>query len=408
MPLKRFVADLEARVAEIDAAGTAKSSEVVVTAVSPPEGERGARVQLAGRGERPFFRMNSNSYLGLSIRPELMAAEEQASRDLGVGPGAVRFISGTYATHVALEQRLAAFHGREDCLITSAAYTAVLGVIVSLTTPETIILSDELNHNCIINAMKLARPRAKRVFPHLDLGALERHIEAAKGECEALVVVTDGVFSMRGDYAPLDDMAAIIAKHNDAFSRDIVFVVDDSHGVGAYGSTGRGTAELCGTDGVDILVATLGKAFGVNGGYVVSDASVIRYLRETNPFYIYTNPITPGEAAAALASVELVDSPDGRALVDRLSQVTTRFQEGLLSLGFETIESPHPVVPLVLRDTDRTNRITAYLLEEGVMATGLSYPVVPRGDELIRFQMSADMTDTDIDWVLGILSRFEG
>ncbi len=408
MSLSRFENALDARVAGIDEAGTAKAHENVTVGVKRAADGRGPRFLLDGAGDRRFVRMNSNSYLGLSLREDILAAEEDGARRFGVGPGAVRFISGAYEPHVALERRLAAFHGREDCLITSAAYTAMLGVVVSLVTPETVILSDELNHNCIINAMKLARPKAKRIYPHLDLAAMEREIEAAKGTCDAMLVITDGVFSMRGDYAPLDEIADIVRRHDDAFPRNIVLLVDDSHGVGAYGATGRGTEELCGTDGVDIVVATLGKAFGVNGGYVATSRSVIRFLRETNPFYIYTNPITPSEACAALAAVEVVDGPDGRALLSHLGEMTRRFERGLVELGFETIPSPHPVVPLVVRDTDRTNAIVAHLKDNGVLATGLSYPVVPRGDELIRFQISADMTAADIDSVLGVLGAYPG
>jgi len=404
MPLDRFNAALDGRVAEIDAAGTSKANENVTVGVTPAADGRGPRFLLEGHGEKPFIRMNSNSYLGMGLRRELLEAEERAARDYGVGPGAVRFISGTFEPHVALERRLAEFHGREASLITSAAYTSVLGVITSLCTPETIILSDELNHNCIINAMKLARPKGKRIYAHNDMAQLEAQLEAIKGECDNVVVVTDGVFSMRGDYAPLDAISDLVARHDDAFARNIVLVVDDSHGVGAYGATGRGTEELTGAAGVDILVSTLGKAFGVNGGYVVSDASVIRFLRETNPFYIYTNPITPSEAAAAKTAVDLLDSDTGRDLLAHLAEMTRRFEAGLVALGFETIPSPHPVVPLVVRDTDKTNALVAHLKSNGVLSTGLSYPVVPRGDELIRFQVSADMTAGDIDAVLEVLA----
>ncbi|MFC1707911.1 aminotransferase class I/II-fold pyridoxal phosphate-dependent enzyme [Planctomycetota bacterium] len=389
----------------MDRAGTAKGEETVVLGVRPAEGERGPRFLLRGAGEKEFIRMNSNSYLGLALRPELLHAEEEAARRYGVGPGAVRFISGTYAPHVELEEAVARFHGRDACMITSAAYTSVLGVIVSLTTPRTIILSDELNHNCIINAMKLARPLGKKIFPHLDLNEFEAQIEASVGEADGLLVVTDGVFSMRGDFAPLKEMAEIVRRHNDRFPRDIVLVVDDSHGVGSYGRTGRGTEEVTGATSVDVIVATLGKAFGVNGGYTVADARIIRYLREKNPFYIYTNPITPSEAAAALTAVTLLQSEEGGGLLAHLLEMTQRFEKGLLDLGYETIPSEHPVVPLLVRDTARTNRMVRGLRDHGVLATGLSFPVVPKGDELIRFQVCADHTPHDIDSVLGVLKE---
>jgi glycine C-acetyltransferase len=351
--------------------------------------------------------MNSNSYLGLAFRNDILRAEEYGAEQYGVGPGAVRFISGTYDVHTKLEKRLATFHGREDCMITSAAYVCVMGVIATLTTPETYIVSDELNHNCIINSMKLARPKEKKVYPHLDMAKLEDLLSKAVGHCENVIVVTDGVFSMRGDYAPLNEIQSIIKRYNDGFPNDIVFVVDDSHGVGALGDTGRGTEELTRAGKVDILVATLGKAFGVNGGYVVSSKPVIQFLREKNPFYIYTNPITPSEAAAALKALDILESPEGPKLLKLLHDLTARFEKGLTDRGFETISSPHPVVPLMVRDTEKTTKMVKYLRDNGVLATGLNYPVVPKGEQLIRFQINADHTEQDIDAVLNVLGRFK-
>ena len=407
MPLDKFSSALLAEINTLNEAGTAKGPEKVVVSIIKASGDKGPRFLLEGYGDKQFLRMNANSYLGLSLRSDLLQAEEKGARAFGVGPGAVRFISGTYEPHVALENRLAAFHNRSGCMITSAAYTSVLGVIVSLVTSETMIISDELNHNCIINAMKLARPKGKKIYKHLDLAQFESQIEESVGQCENVMVITDGVFSMRGDYAPLDQIADICRKHNDRFERGIVFLVDDSHGVGAYGATGRGTEELCGADGVDIIVATLGKAFGVNGGYIVSDATVIQYLREKNPLYIYTNPITPSEAAAAFRSVEILDSDEGQRLLSHLAAMTKKFEQGLVDLGYETIPSPHPVVPLMVRDTDKTTQLVGFLRENGILATGLNFPVVPHGDQLIRFQVSADHTAYDIDYALEVLGMFE-
>lgn len=408
MPLDRFVNDLKAQVAELESAGTAKGAEHVVTAVIRPTGEKGPRVKLQGHGDKEFVRMNSNSYLGMALREKILKAEEAGTARYGAGPGAVRFISGTYVPHVELEKKLAAFHGREDCMITSAAYTSVLGVVSTLTTPETIIISDELNHNCIINAMKLARPKAKKIYKHLNMAELEDQVKASVGQCDNLLVITDGVFSMRGDFAPLKEISDIAKKYNDQFPRDIVVIVDDSHGVGAIGETGRGTEELTGADGVDILVATLGKALGINGGYVVSRKAVIHYLREKNSFYIYTNPITPSETTASIGSLELLDSSEGLKLLQHLAAMTRKFEQGLIDLGYETLSSPHPVTPLMLRDTERTTKCVTFLRENGVLATGLNYPVVPKGDQSIRFQVCADHTPYDIDYVLGVLEKFKG
>ncbi len=407
MSLNKFSIELQNNLDELYKSGTAKGAEQVVVKVNKSTGEKGPRFFLEGHGDKEFIRMNANSYLGMSLRDDVVKAEEEAALSFGVGPGAVRFISGTYKVHTDLEKKLAEFHKREDCMLTSAAYTSVLGVISTLTTPETIIISDELNHNCIINSMKLARPKAKKIYTHLDMNMLEEQIKDSIGQCETIIVITDGVFSMRGDYAPLDKIANICKKYNDKFPKDIVFVVDDSHGVGALGATGGGTEELCNADGIDILIATLGKAFGVNGGYIVSNKTVITYLREKNSFYIYTNPITPSEAAAAYKSIEILQSSEGAQLLKHLSKMTKKFENGLVDLGYETIPSEHPVVPLMVRDTEKTIALVKYLRDNGILATGLNFPVVPQGDQLIRFQVSADHTEFDIDYVLNVLKEFK-
>ncbi len=407
MPLDRLNDALAHHVATLEENGTAKGAEAVVVEVIQPQGERGPRFRLEGEGERAFIRMNSNSYLGLSLVPAVVRAEEEATAHWGAGPGAVRFISGTYAPHVELEQRLAAFHGREAAMIFSSAYATVLSTIVPLTDERTVLISDELNHNCIINAMRLARPAHKAVYPHNDVSGLERALEEATGKGERAIVVTDGIFSMRGDHAPLAEIADVCRRFDERFAENVVLVVDDSHGVGAFGQTGRGTEEYTGAR-CDVLVGTLGKAFGVNGGYVTSDAQVIRYLRETSPMYIYSNPITVGEAAAAQQALALVDSAEGRERLERLRSLTRRFEQGLLDAGFETIPGEHPVVPLMVRDTARTRALIRHLRASGVLATGLTYPVIPRGDEEIRFQVNADHTVADIDQVLATLADFEG
>jgi len=219
-------------------------------------------------------------------------------------------------------------------------------------------------------------------------------------------VVTDGIFSMRGDHAPLVEIEAVVRKFDARFSENAVLVVDDSHGVGAFGPTGRGTEEFTGCPPVDLLVGTLGKAFGVNGGYVAGPQTLIDYLRETSMMYIYSNPITPAEAAAAKVAVDILDSPEGGRLLAHLRAMTAKFEKGLIDLGFETIRGEHPVTPLVVRDTPKTQALVKHLFAHGILATGLSYPVVPKGDEEIRFQVSADHTAKDIDTVLDALKSF--
>ncbi len=408
MPHDRLDASLGAQLAELEHAGTAKGTEAVVTAALPPHGEHGPRFHLDGEGDREFIRMNSNSYLGMSLRPEVIEAEEGAVGRYGAGPGAVRFISGTYAPHLELEARLAAFHRRESGMIFSAAYAAIMGTLVPLITKETVVISDALNHNSIINTMRLSRPLDKAIYPHVDMRALEDAVETAKASAQRALVITDGIFSMRGDHAPLAEIMEIAARHDADFEENCIVLVDDSHGVGAFGATGRGTEEYCDSPPADILVGTLGKALGVNGGYVVGSDALVRFLRESAPMYIYSNPITPSEASAATRAVDLLDSGLGRRLLQNLRELTSRFQQGLADLGLETIPGEHPVVPLMIRDTERTRATVEHLYEHGVLATGLAYPVVPRGDEEIRFQVNADHTETDIDTVLTILARMSG
>ena len=404
MPVDRLNETLSQKVAELTAAGTAKGAELVVTGVETAAGASGPRFELRGSPGKAFIRMNANSYLGLGLHPEVIRAEEETARRFGAGPGAVRFIAGTYAPHVALEEALAAFHGRDEGMIFSSAYAAIVSTLTSLIDGNTVVISDELNHNCIINAMRLARPAAKSIYPHLDMGALGDALDQAKGSAQRALVVTDGIFSMRGDHAPLDEIMEIARTHDDDYPENVVVVVDDSHGVGAFGATGRGTEEYTSSPPCDVLVGTLGKALGVNGGYVVSGTPVIGFLRESAPMYIYSNPITPGEAAAAHTALSILDSEEGRGLLAHLRTLTARFEEGLVSLGYEVIPGEHPVVPLMVRDTEETRRLVEHLFASGVLATGLTYPVVPRGSEEIRFQVNADHTAGDIEAVLGVLA----
>ncbi len=404
MPLDRLRELLAKDIDALEQQGLLKSRESVIAAVIPPAAGLGPRYLLQGEGERPFLRMNSNGYLGMSLRAEVLAAEEEAVRVFGAGPGAVRFIGGTYAPHVALEQRLAQFHDREAVMLFSSAYAAVMGTLPALISAETVIFSDALNHSCIINAMRLAQPREKHIYRHLDMQDLEDGLRRAARRCRRAIIVTDGIFSMRGDHAPLDRIVELARRYDPLFAENVVVMVDDSHGVGAFGATGRGTEEYTGSGKVDVLVATLGKALGVNGGYVAASRVVVDYLREKAPFYIYSNPITPGEAAAAAKALELLDSPVGERLLERLRRLTRRFEQGVITLGLETIAGEHPVVPVMIRDTPRTLGLIRHLQARAILATGLAYPVVPRGDEEVRFQISADHTETDIDEVLTALS----
>ena len=408
MTSQRLEQVLSAELDAMAAAGTLKGRETVLAGVVPASGDKGPRYRIAGEGDRPFLRMNSNGYLGLSLRAEIIDAESSAAHEFGAGPGAVRFISGTWAPHIDLERRLADFHRREAAMAFSSAYATVMGILPTLISPETAVISDELNHNCIINAVRLARPKERHVYPHLDVGALADRLDAAAKTCRRAIVVTDGIFSMRGDHAPLKTIVDLARKADSAFAECVLVVVDDSHGVGAFGETGRGTEEVTGCGKVDILIGTLGKAFGVNGGYIAAGATIVRYLREKAPFYVYSNPITPGEAAAAAKAIEIVDGPVGRVLLAHLRKMTSRFARGLVDLGFETIAGEHPIVPLMVRDTARTAALVAHLRANGILATGINYPVVPKGAEEIRFQISADHTAADIDEALRVVAAGRG
>lgn len=404
MPVDRLHQTLSHHLDMLRERGTTKGKESVIVRVDRAKGDRGPRYFLEGEGERPFLKMNSNNYLGMSLRPEVIHAGEEASHAFGAGPGAVRFISGSYWHHAELERRLAEFHSRQSAMIFSSAYAAMLGVLVPLITEATTVISDELNHNCIINALRLSRPLEKKLYKHLDLEGLEQAL--ATGTGRRAVLVTDGIFSMRGSHAPLEKIFELARRYDERYPENVVVVVDDSHGVGAFGATGRGTEEFTGSGPADVLIGTLGKAFGVNGGYVTGTQVTTDYLRESAATYIYSNPITVGEAAAAIKAIELLDSPSGRMLLEHLRAMTRRFEQGILRLGWETIPGEHPVTPLMVRDTARTAALVRHLRERGVLATGLNFPVVPKGDESIRFQISADHTPYDIDEALEAIAAF--
>lgn len=393
------------KLAQLQAQGISKGNEKVITGRQAAAEGLGPRYFLQGYGQQAFLRMNSNSYLGLAEHARVMQAEAEAVERFGTGPGAVRFISGTCQPHVELEQKLAQFHGRDAAMIMSAAYAAMVGALPQFISDETLVISDALNHNCIINAIRLAHPARKEIYAHNDVNALDRLLDANKGQVKRVCVVTDGIFSMRGDHAPLDRINRCCQRHADGYEEGIITVVDDSHGVGAFGKTGRGTEEYTGSR-ADILIATLGKAFGVNGGYIVASKVVIDYLRETAPLYIYSNPITPAEAAAAIAALDIVDSQEGAHLLAKLRKLSALLRSGLERQGFETLPGEHPIVPILVRDTQKTSALVAHLFAQRILVTGLNYPVVPKGEQEIRLQVSADHTEQDIDYLLAVLAGF--
>lgn len=403
MPLDRLNRALRSEIAALEEDGRAKAPERVIADYLPPCGTRGPRYKLVG-SELEFLRMNSNSYLSLSNHPDVIAAADTAAHRFGVGPGAVRFIDGTFGPHEELERAIARFVHRPAARIFNSAYTATLGVGLTLTNKRTYWIGDELNHNCIIRAMRIANvPRERRaIYRHNDMDHLETCLQAVAEGIERVVVIFDGIFSMRGDFAPVDRIDAIVRRHHERFPEGVVTVMDDSHGIGAYGATGRGTDEHCGVS-ADIMTGTFGKAFGVNGGFVAGSAELVDAIRQKADTYIYTNPLGAADAAAALAAVRIAAGEEGRRRLANLAARTDQFRSGLAARGLESIPGPHPVVPLLVRDTAKARAWVRGLYDRGVLAVALTFPVVPRGDDTIRFQVNADHTEADIDELLAIL-----
>lgn len=405
MPLEKIKTKLTKDLKEIDEKGIIRRKEDIIVKIIKGDGKKGNRYILKGEENKEYIRMNSNSYLALGLNDDVKRNEEEAIKKLGAGPGAVRFISGTYIYHKELEERIAKFHNKEDSIIFSSAYSCVLGTLYSLIDEETIVISDELNHNCIINAIKLSKPKEKDIYKHLNIKECEEKIVSFIGKCKRVLIITDGIFSMRGDYAPIDKLSALTKKYNNEFEEGIILIADDSHGVGIFGDSGRGVEEYTNSK-VDILIGTLGKAFGINGGYAATDKVLTDYLREKAPLYIYTNPITPGEANAAIKSIDIVDSDSGKSMIKNVRDLTKKFRDGIRSLNLETVESEHPIVPVILKDTEKTKNLVKFLKKNGVLATGLNYPIVPKGEDTIRFQITYEHTEYDIDYVLDLIKNF--
>jgi glycine C-acetyltransferase len=407
MSLEALDKGLERELEGLTSEGRAKPPERVIEAYLPPQGERGPRYKLRGT-DKEFIRMNSNSYLSLSNHPALIQAADEATHALGVGPGAVRFIDGTYAHHVALEERIARFVGKPAAKIFNSAYTANCGLALAVSNPKTYWIGDQLNHNSIIRAMRIANvPSAnKAIYAHNDMDDLKKCLDAVPEGMERVAVIFDGIFSMRGDFAPIDHIVKIAEPYRTKFKEGLVTVVDDSHGIGAFGPSGRGTAEHTGAQ-PDIIIGTFGKAFGVNGGFIASGPTLIEAVRQKADTYIYTNPLSVADCAAAAKAIDICDSAEGLERVARLQQTVSRFRRGIESLGLQSIPGPHPIVPLLVGDTARTHQLVQHLYDEGVLVVGLTYPVVPKGSETIRFQINAAHTRSDVEFTLDVLTSFK-
>jgi glycine C-acetyltransferase len=405
MSNQAFFEQLQAEVKRIDEAHTSKRQEVII------EGFELTPSPRALIGGKPYLVFNSNDYLGLRHHPSLIKAEHQATEKYGTGPGAVRFISGSLKIHRDLEKALAKFHDRDDGMIFSSAFATNMAVLFSLLKGQSrdslvdnsvLVISDELNHRSIIDGIRLANlgKEQKAIFKHLSADHLREVLQENLGKHKRALVVTDGVFSMLGEYQDLSKIRQVINEFAHQYELGVLLVVDDAHGVGAFGKTGRGTEEMSGAES-DVLVGTMGKAFGADGGYVVGPQAVIDYLRESGATYIYSNNVSPGTAAAALAAVELVDTAQGKKILTTLSSNITYFKEKMNRLGFKfATPSVHPIQAVLIGDTAKTKQLKQALFNQKILVTNINYPVVPPGKDEIRVQISAAHTRNDIDQFL--------
>ena len=373
--------------AELDALRAAGTFKHFNTLLSP----QGPVVEMDGRGE--VIVLSSNNYLGLADDPRVVEAGIEGLRRYGAGTASVRFICGTFAPHLELERTLADLSGTEAALTYVSCWNANEALVPTLTDTHTVILSDELNHASIVDAIRLARPARKAVYPHSDMGALRFQLEACEPSQRKLVI-TDGVFSMEGDLARLPDIVELAERY------DALVVVDDSHGVGVLGETGRGTPEHFGLLGaVDVVTGTLGQALGgAAGGYVAASEEICELLAQRSRPQLFSNALPPTVACSALRAVELLrDEP---SLVRKLRANTERFRGELAEAGFSPIPGDAAIIPILLGETAVAIRFSERLLDHGVFVTGFGYPVVPEGTARVRVQMSAALEPDHLDRAL--------
>ena len=377
---------LEGEIAELKDAGL---YNVIRTIESP----MGAWVTINGRSRLNFC---ANNYLGLANHDRIREAVKEAIDDYGIGPGAVRTIAGTMALHIALEDRLAAFKQAEACIVLQSGFTANLAAIPTLVGRGDVIFSDELNHASIIDAARLSRAQVVR-YAHNDVADLQRKI-AATTEYGRRLIVTDGVFSMDGDIAPLDKLADVAEEHG------IMLMVDDAHGEGVLGRGGRGIVDHFGLHGrVDIEVGTMSKAFGAVGGMVAGKQVVIDWLRQRGRPFLFSSAMTVPDTAACLEAVAILE--ESTELVDKLWHNAAIFKTGMQEMGFNTGVTETPIVPVMLGDVKIAREFSRRLFEAGVFAMAIGYPTVPRGKARIRVMNSAAHSGEDIETALEIFGQ---
>ncbi len=379
-----------------------KTYKIETPILSPQDGI----VRVNGR---KVVMLASNNYLGLSNHPEVKRAAIQGIKEYGYGVASVRFICGTQDIHLQLEKKIAKFVGTEDAILFSSCFAANEGFFASLTNEKLgfenykdAIYSDRLNHASIIDGQRLCKPETtdKKIYQHANADDLERMLEDDKDkDYRFRIIATDGVFSMEGDMAPLPRLVDLAQRYN------AILFVDDSHGVGALGKTGRGTPEELGVLGkIDVLTGTLGKAIGgAAGGYIAGKKELIEYLRQKSRPYTFSNSLPPMIIYGAMAALDLLMKD--RSIVKRLHENTQYFRTEIKKLGFTIIDGVHPIVPIMLGDAALAMEMSQALLKAGVYIKGLWFPVVPRGEARLRAQISAALTKKDLDRALDAFER---
>ena len=398
MGLDKLNAALVSEIAALEQEGRAKAPERVIVGYVPPSGARGPRYRLQGSDARVHPDEQQQLPVAVASIPRCSRRRTRRRTRSASGPAPCGSSTARSRRTSSSRQRIARFVGRPAARVFNSAYTTMLGLAITLSGPDTFWIGDALNHNCIIRAMRIANvPSAQRaIFKHNDVADLDGHLARVPDGTGRVIVIFDGIFSMRGDHAPLDEIAAVVARHESRFRDGIVTVMDDSHGIAAYGATGRGTEEHCGAR-VDIFIGTFGKAFGVNGGFVAGSPELIEAVRQKADTYIYTNPLGAADCAAAVKrrghrrrrrGAGAAGQPDGahapvpRRARNRSGSSRSRARTRSCRCWCAT--------PIARRAMVRG------LFERGILAVGLTFPVVPRGDETIRFQINAAHTADDI------------
>ncbi len=346
---------------------------------------------------REVINLASNNYLGLANHPKLKEAAIEAIRRFGVGSGAVRTIAGTMSLHLELERRIAEFKCVEACVVFQSGFAANAGTVAAILGPDDHIISDELNHASIIDGCRLSKAKI-HIFPHRDVEAAERILAGLAETPGRKLLITDGVFSMDGDIAPLPQLVEVAERHR------AIMMVDDAHASGVLGRAGRGTIDHFGLHGrVDIQVGTLSKAIGALGGYVCGSRDLIEYLYHRARPFLFSTSHPPSVAATCLAAFDLLEQEPER--IDNLWRNTRYFKEQLTAAGFQTGASQTPITPILVGEASLAYKFSAALFEEGLFATGVGYPTVPKGKARLRTIVTATHTIEQLDRALEILTR---